>query len=140
MLRFAPRIEVRVTREAFFFAKDGASFSLPTYLGLERTTKGLRVLSVGEPVPDDPSLVRVDLFGTPMPSNLPLDVGRMECLEAFMRFGIQKAVQRRTMVRPVITVTGLTNLESELHGYQATVLRAALEAAGAAEIHFPELR
>jgi len=86
-----------------------------------------------------PELVRIDLFGSSLQASPPLRVGLLECLAAFLRAGVQKLVGRRTMIRWRVTVTGLASLDSILHGYQAAILRQALEAAGAAQIEFPEV-
>ena len=74
-----------------------------------------------------------------MHASLPPRVGMVECLAAFLRYGVQKLVGRRTMIVSRVTVTGLASLDSILHGYQAAILRQALEAAGAAEVDFPEV-
>ena len=139
MRRFAPRIELRVSREAFIFTDGASSVSISTYLYLQPTAHGPRILAVGEQLAEASTLIRVELFGDSTSPSPSARIGRMQCLEAFIRYGIQKVVGRRTMVKPIVTVFGLTALEADLHGYQAAVLWHALDASGAVEIHFPEL-
>ena len=139
MLRFGPRITIRVSPEAFFLTNGDTALSLATYLYLDSTAAGPRVVAVGEEVNSAPDLVRVDLFGSSMHASLPPRVSMVECLAAFLRYGVQKVVGRRTMIRPRVTVTGLASFDSTLHGYQAAILRQALEAAGAAKVDFPEV-
>ncbi len=139
MLRFGPQIAIRVSPEVFFLTKGDASLSLPTYLYIDSTAANPRVVAVGEEISGVPELVRIDLFGSSLQASPPLRVGLLECLAAFLRAGVQKLVGRRTMIRWRVTVTGLASLDSILHGYQVAILRQALEAAGAAQIEFPEV-
>src|SRR5262249_317832 len=118
--------------ERFTFATSTAVVELGTYLYLGNTTNGLRVVGVGELISDGQDLIRFELFAdNAQAKHLRRHVEPMECLEAFMRYGIQKVPSRRTMIRPAITVLGISTLESVLHGYEAAVIRQALESAGA---------
>jgi hypothetical protein len=128
---------VYVSRDAFTFVMGDARVQLPTYLYLRQDPDAFRVAAVGEEPPRSPNLVRVDLFGEAKRLGQGKErISNMECLEAFVRYAIQKL--RRTLVRPTVTITGIVNLDPVLHGYQTAVLRHVFESAGAIEVIFDE--
>jgi hypothetical protein len=138
MLRLALPITVRVSPRTFTFISKTGAIEIETYLYLKDTARGLRVLAVGEDLPEQtPAVFRLDLFEEDRSSrNSPGDVDRTECLEAFVRYGIQKLHGRRTMIRPLITATGVESLDTVFHGYQRGILREVFQRAGAATVSF----
>ena len=105
-----------------------------TFLYLKDGAAGVRLLSVGEEMPSAPGVVRVDLFAnTPTPI---APIEKMDCLEAFCRYGLHKVTARYVMVRPCVTVSGIDSLETVLHGYQVGALKRVLVASGASMVVF----
>ena len=139
MLRFGPRITIRVSPEAFFLTNGDTALSLATYLYLDSTAAGPRVVAVGEEVHSAPDLVRVDLFGSSMHASLPPRVSMVECLAAFLRYGVQKVVGRRTMIVPRVTVTGLASFDSTLRGYRRRFYGRRSKQLGPPKLIFPRL-
>ena len=137
--RFGPRITVQVDPDAFLFTTGKTAVHLGTFLYLDTSGGTPRVLAVGEEVPMVAGVIRVDLFRNANGlSTSAINVSKMDCLSAFCRLGIQKLTRRSSMIRPHVTVIGLATLDPVLHGYQATVLRQALESTGASMIVFAE--
>jgi hypothetical protein len=62
VIRFAERISLDVSPDTFTFANANATVTatLGTYVYVDETAADLRVLAVGEIVPDTTGLVRVD--------------------------------------------------------------------------------
>jgi hypothetical protein len=136
MARFAPRIEIQVSRDMFVFVHADTSISVPTRVLVGLTSAGHRAYAVGDEPERVSGSTRLELFGT---QHGPSGIARTEGLQQLLCFGIMKSVGRRIMIRPVVTVTGLASLDDVLHGYQAGILLHALEAAGAQQVDFPEL-
>jgi hypothetical protein len=137
---FSHAITVHVSPETFRFSSGTRSLVLPTFLYLDNGSDAVRVVSVGE-VPAQPSaaVVRLDLFGAAkLLVNGKARVTNAECLEAFLRFAIQKLEGRTWMVRPSVTVVGAENLDRILHGFQISVLRQAFETSGAYTVEFED--
>ncbi len=136
MRRLAARITVRIGPRTFTFISKTA-IEIQTYLYLEDTTKGLRVLAVGEELPQAPGVFRLNLFDNePVLRRSGEAVDKTECLEAFVRYGIHKLHGGRTMIRPSITVTGAQSLDFVFHGSQLRILRDVFERAGATTVSF----
>ncbi len=57
-------------------------------------------------------------------------------LAAFMRYGIQKLMNRTVLVRPAIVVHGIYNLSALLNGYERGLITRALESAGVVAFEF----
>ena len=136
--RFVPQIRLRVGPEAFVFTSRKTTAQIGTFLYLKDGTAGVRLLSVGEEMPSAPGVVRVDLFANAPTPIAPIE--KMDCLEAFCRYGIHKVTARYAMVRPCVTVSGIDSLETVLHGYQVGVLKRVLTASGASMVVFEGLR
>src|SRR5216117_842478 len=87
--RFGPRITVLVNPDAFVFASRKRTVQVRTFIYLKESAGQLSVLAVGEDVPVVPGVFRVDLFGNGRsPSTSARSIGRVECLEAFCRYGV----------------------------------------------------
>jgi len=135
-----------VDPDAFLFTTGKTAVHLETFVYLDTSGGTPRVLAVGEEVPMLAGVIRVDLFRNANGlSTSAINVSKMDCLSAFCRLGIQKltgwhvfGLRRTAMIRPHVTVSGLATLDPVLHGYQAAVLRQALETAGASMIVFAE--
>lgn len=137
MRRFGPRFTVRVSPDAFIFASPKSTLQIGTFLYLKEHTGQFDIITVGEDAPVVPGVFRVDLFGNDrLPSTPAPGIGRMECLEVFCRYGIQKVSGRSIMVRPQVTIIGLDSLDAVLHGYQEAVLRQAFESTCASQVVF----
>lgn len=137
MNHFVPRIILDVSPEIFVFTQEQRSISLDTYLYVDATADGLRVAAVGErPATAAPALIRVDLFREAALPTTSRPIEKMECLEPFVRYALQKLKDRRNIVRPIITVRHASALAGPLGGYHRAVLREAFEAAGAQEVVF----
>ena len=136
----SPKITVHVSPEAFTFSSPNARLLLPTFLYLHDEPDSVRVVSVGEePAQQSSSVVRLDLFGGARRlGNGKVRVGNAECLEAFLRFALQKLGGRSWLVRPSVTIVGAENLDRILHGFQMPVLRQAFESAGAYTVAFED--
>jgi len=137
---FSHAMTVHVSPEAFTFSSGTASVLLHTFLYLYDGPEGARVVSVGEvPAQLSAGVVRFDLFGgAKRLGNGKARIANGECLEAFLRFAIQRLEGRTTMVRPSVRVVGAENLDHILHGFQIPLLRQALEAAGAHRVVFED--
>ncbi|MBI3785068.1 MAG: hypothetical protein HY270_16890 [Deltaproteobacteria bacterium] len=131
---FAPHVYVNVSPERISFARNGVSQTYRTFLYICDSAQGPEVLAVGQEVPDAPDARRVELFGgaAAVSGDTP---ERMVCLEAFLRFGLQRGAGR-SFLRPVVTVRGVENLSAILGGYEQGIFRAALVDAGAAVVLF----
>jgi hypothetical protein len=132
---FSSDITIDLARERITFTSGMRSISLLPVVYVQRSVDGLRVLGVGERVGDLPSdVVEVELFTTaPLPPGV---ADRFEMLEAFFRYGVQKLMNRRVLVRPAIVIHGLSNLSPVMNGYERGLLSRAAESAGARGIHF----
>src|SRR5438552_18517561 len=89
--RFAQRISLDVSPDTFTFANANATatVTLGTYVYVDDTAADLRVLAVGEIVPDSTGLVRVDLFrDNSDASTSRRRIESIDCLEALVRYGI----------------------------------------------------
>jgi hypothetical protein len=136
----SPRITVHVSPEAFTFSSARGRLLLQTFLYLRDSPDSVRVVSVGEePAETSAGIVRLELFGgAKRLGNGKARIGNAECLEAFLRFAIQKLWGRTLMVRPTVTVVGAENLDRILQGFQMPVLRQAFESAGAYSVAFED--
>lgn|SRR5215470_285387 len=128
---FAPRLVIDVAPEAFTFSCNGTQRSLSAYLYV-REHGGLReVVAVGQEVPAQQGLVRVDLFG---PGHAPTD-DRTEYLEKFLTYGLQ-LLRTWALIRPLVIVRGTYRLAPFLNGYEQGILRDVLRRAGASFVTF----
>src|SRR6185295_2194052 len=113
---FSSDLTVRVSPETFTFSTGKGAVTLQTHLTLSRSTQGLRIVAVGEWPPPSATTFTIQLFsieGTDEPG-----VDRLELLEAFCRYGIQKLHDRRALVRPETFVHGAASLDRIFNGWQ----------------------
>jgi len=128
------KITVDVSPEEFVFSNRHGTVALDTYLYLKPNTReDYSVLAISEHV-DEPSCVKVDLFGPK--SMLPDKVLRSRCLEAFLRFGFAKLLNQKMMLRPTVTFRGANSLTDVTGGQQRKVLSDAAKNAGAYTVEF----
>lgn len=123
--RFAPSIEIRVSPEEFRFTHLADQEMVQTFLLLHDQF----ILAIGETAFEGAEkCTRIDLFE-------PLDpkLGKQAYLNSFIRFGIQKVLNRRWMIRPKILFKNTKSLHLLLNGYQNTILRQAAIESGACE-------
>ena len=132
--RFASRISIQISPKRFVFSSK-ETVEVQTCLYLEGSSGPLRVIAVGTEETSTAEVFRVLLFEDN--AGVPRPIDKTECLEAFMRYGIQKAMRNpRAMLRPIVTVTGAQSLEPILHGYQIGLLLQILERSGAGRVSF----
>jgi hypothetical protein len=123
--RFAPSIEIRVSPEKFQFTHLADQEMVQTFLLLHDRF----ILAIGETSFEGAAkCTRIDLF-EPLDSKL----DKQAYLNSFIRFGIQKVLNRRWMIRPKILFRNTKSLHLLLNGYQNTILRQAAIENGACE-------
>jgi len=123
--RLAPSVEIYVSPEEFRFTHVANQERVQTFLLLHDDL----IMAIGETTFEgSEQCARVDLFKTQ-----DAQYNKQEYLNGFVRFGIQKAVNRRWMVRPKILFRNTKSLNQLLNGYQNTILREAATHGGAYE-------
>jgi len=123
--RFAPSVEIHVSPEEFRFTHVANQERIRTFLLLHDDL----ILAIGETAFEgSEQCTRVGLF-----KNQDEQCNKQKYLNSFVRFGIQKVVNRRWIVRPKILFRNTKSLNHLLNGYQNTILREAATYGGACE-------
>jgi hypothetical protein len=128
-----PPITIQIHPEHFHFSMGNESLQLETRLNLQMVKGKYEVHSAGETSFATSDIIRIDLFRN---SDMPGGRDRMEILEAYLRYAIQKLVRRSRIIRPLVHVIGAHTLDELLMGYQYFLLRTVLMGAGAREVRF----
>ena len=123
--RFAPSIEIYVSPEEFRFTHLADQERVQTFLLLHDDL----IIAIGETsFEGSERCARVDLF-----ESSDQKLNKQAYLNSFIRFGIQKVLHRRWMIRPKILFRNTKSLHLLFNGYQNTVLRLAATESGACE-------
>jgi hypothetical protein len=130
---FSSPITIHVHPELFHFSVGTENLQMETYLNLKKVNEKYTFHSAGGRGSTTSDVVRVHLFQN---TELPSGVNRMEALEAFLRYGIQKLPNKSRIIMPVIIVKNIQSLDHVLLGYQQDIMRPILKDAGAREVRF----
>ena len=122
---FAPRIEIYIEPSEFQFTHGARRERIATYLFLSSD----KVLGIGEPFEGAKQCTRIDLFS---PSS-PATKNKLDALEAFLRYGIRKVLNRKWTIRPLLYIRNTESLNQLFCGYQNAIMRLAAQNSGAYE-------
>ena len=122
-------VVINVSPNEFTFSWRGRSVNLKAYMYLLNDNGDYRILGIGEDFEGSAKCIRVELFSEKFPPDN--RIFRSELLEAFIRFGLWKIIDRRIILRPTIIFKGTCRIEKILSGYQDSVLTDAAYKAGA---------
>ena len=129
------KIEIEVSPERFVFNRDGEIISLKTKIYLSDDPTERKVLGFSDDFVATQPYVCVELFQENEAGILP-DLGKSECLDAYLRHAFRLITRRSAFVRPLVVFNNSKSLNSLLCGYQDKVLLTSAMNAGARECTF----
>ena len=122
--KFRPAIDVFVSPDVFRFSRREKREDIQTFLLMHEN----RIMGIGDAFEGSDICQRVDLFnGSQTSTSEP----KAWYLQAFMRYGIRKVIDRRIMLRPKIIFHNTDSLTQSCSGYQNLILRSAALESGA---------
>lgn len=127
--RLTGQVVIKVSPNEFTFLWRGKSLNIKTYVYLFDDNGYYRILGIGEDFEGSSRSTRVELFSEKLPPND--RILRPKLLELFIRFGLQKIIGRRSIMRPTVVFEETHNIAKILSGYQNSALIEAAYKAGA---------
>jgi len=130
--RIAPRIIIEASPDNFVFESRRSRVQIDPFVYVRADNESLMV-AVGQDFPNDPDIIRVDLFEC---HNYPEQGGnRAMMLEAFLRFGITQVtgqsivhfIMRYIVLRPIIVFRGLETFAPLFCGYHRHIFDTLLK-------------
>lgn len=130
--RIAPRIVIEASPDNFAFESRRSRVQIAPFVYVRADNESLMV-AVGQDFPNDPDIIRVDLFEC---HGYPERVGnRAMMLEAFLRFGIGQVtghsiahfIMRYIVLRPIIVFRGLESFAPLFCGYHRHIFDTLLK-------------
>src|SRR5882724_8975790 len=129
-----PSIALRISPERFEFWSLGQVEPLAPIIYLTGSGRNQVVAGVGDAMAPAGPHLRVALLD-PLSEPAP-PLTRIDALEAFIRYGIAKVLNRRVLIRPSVAIHGVESIGGTFAGRELQVFREVLIRAGAHRVSF----
>ena len=130
--RIAPRIVIQASPDNFVFEFRESRIQVEPFVYVRADNENI-VTAIGQDFPNDPGIVRIDLFKCSSQTERMSDRARV--LECFLRFGIEQVIMRSPIhfimryfvLRPVIIFRGLDTFAPLFCGYHRHIFDTLLK-------------